>query len=293
MRWILLWLATWLSGALAAQPPDSLRPPTRTLADLPAADQLLVDGENNLLLLDSERGRLYRYLAAFDYDSAVFIGGRSLRDEGLVHPSQMALVNRQELYLLDEAQGRLLVLNVNLKVIRRQDFLGNNLGSSFAAPQDALFPTAFAIGPTGEQFLVNRADNRIVKLNAFGQEELRFGGPDYGEGALFAPSEVIVDGQNFVYVADTSEQAIQVYDLYGVWRYRLAPELAFRWQHMRLFAPYLLLFDREQLVVYHLQRDAWVELPVQVRPPLHDVALTQDRLYVLGKNAVHLYVLAK
>jgi len=297
MSWFNYWtIICWGSLCwlpLLAQSPDSLIAPYRSLPDLPLAQQLLVDGENNLMLLDSERGRLYRYLAAEGYDSVVFIGGKSLRDEGLVHPTKLALVNRQELYLLDEAQGRLLVLNVNLKVIRRSDFLANNPNSSFAAPEAALFPISFAIGPTGEQFLINRSDNRVVKINQSGEEELRFGGPDYGPGALFSPSHIEVDGQNFVYVADTTEQMIQVYDLYGVWRYTLEVPAGFRWQQMRLFRPYLMLFDGEQVAFYHLKRDALVKVPFRLISPIIDVALTADRFYLLSRNAVHLYSLPK
>lgn len=290
-HWTLICLGSLCWLALPAQSPDSLITPYRSLTDLPTAQQLLVDGEGNLLLLDSERGRLYRYLSEADYDSSIFIGGKSLRDEGLVHPTKLALANRQELYLLDDAQGRLLVLNVNLKVIRRRDFLGNNANSSFAAPEASLFPTSFAIGPTGEQFLINRSDNRVVKINQSGEEELRFGGPDYGPGALFSPSHIEVDGQNYVYVADTSEQLIQVYDLYGVWRYTLEVPVAFRWQQMRLFRPYLMLYNQQQVAFYHLKRDALVQVPFRIKTPIIDVALTSDRFYLLSRNAVHLYLL--
>jgi hypothetical protein len=288
------WLAHVLGMSLAmGQSADSLRPPRRSLLDLPDAQQLLVDGEDNLILLDSDRGRLYRYLAAYDYDSSLFIGGKSNRDEGLVHPSKVSLVNRQELYLLDEALGRLLVLNVNLKVIRRSDFLANNPNSNFGQPQDVLFPTSFTIGPTGEQFLINRSDNRVVKINQLGEEELRFGGPDYGPGALYAPVAIEVDGQNFVFVADTAAQVIQVYDLYGVWRYELRLPVTFRWQQMRLFRPYLMCFNQDQLAIYHLQRDALVAMPFALNLPILDVALTSDRFYLLSRNAVHLYLLPK
>ncbi len=297
MSWFNHWMIVCLGSLgwlpLPAQSPDSLIDPYRSLFDLPAAQQLLIDGEDNLLLLDSEGARLYRYLAETDYDSSIFIGGRSLRDEGLVHPTKLAQANRQELYLLDDAQGRLLVLNVNLKVIRRRDFLGNNANSSFATPAASLFPLSFAIGPTGEQFLINRADNRVVKINQVGEEELRFGGPDYGPGALYRPSHIEVDGQNFVYVADTTEQVIQVYDLYGVWRYTLAVPIDFRWQQMRLFQPYLMLYDQQQIAFYHLKRDALVKVPFRLKSPIIDVALTADRFYLLSRNAVHLYSLPK
>ncbi len=265
--------------------------PQQSWTDLPAAQALVVDEEQNLILLDREGARIYRYLAAYEYDSAVFIGGRSNRDEGLIHPVKLSLQNRQALYVLDDAQARLMVLNPNLRIVSSTEYLGDPLPSATGEAARPIFPLSFAVGPLGEQFLIDRNDKRVVKINGSGEVELRFGGPDYGPGALYAPVDIQVDGENFVFVSDTTTQQLQVYDLYGVYRYSLDPRPGFRWRHAKVFHPWLLCFDQQQLALLHLPSQQWLDLPFSVPQPILDVYWMDQTMYLLTTGAVHTYSL--
>ncbi len=249
--------------------------------DLPKANQLLVDEEENLILLDSEQAVIYRLLSAYDYDSILFIGGRSNRLEGFVHPIKLSLQNRQALYVLDDAQARLVVLNPNLRIVQSTEYLRDQ-----SSTESALFPVSFAVGPLGELFFINRSDNRVVKINSFGEEELRFGGGDYGPGALYDPVGIEVDEQNFIYVSDTTEQLVQVYDLYGVHRFRLQPDLSFRWKEVSLFRPWLIFHGQDQIAVLNLVSNELLRLPFDWPRPIIDVFLRGDYFYVLGPSKV-------
>ncbi|MEM9986916.1 MAG: hypothetical protein AAF804_17620 [Bacteroidota bacterium] len=248
---------------------------------LPQANQLLVDEEENLILLDSEQAVIYRLLSAYEYDSMLFIGGRSNRLEGFVHPIKLSLQNRQALYVLDDAQARLVVLNPNLRIVQSTEYLRDQL-----TVESSLFPVSFAVGPLGELFFINRSDNRVVKINSFGEEELRFGGGDYGPGALYDPVGIEVDEQNFVYVSDTTEQLVQVYDLYGVHRFRLQPDLNFRWKEVSLFRPWLIFHGPDQIAVLNLVSNEFLKLPFDWPKPIIDVFLRGDYFYVLGPSKV-------
>lgn len=288
MKWLLL-ISCW--GLTLGWGQDSLLAPAWRLGGLPQANQLIVDEEENLILLDTERAGIYRYLAAYGYDSLLFMGGRSNRQEGLVHPIQMSLQNRQALYVLDDATGRLLVLNPNLRIVQTQEYMNQRSGMDLGGAGGSLFPVAFAVGPLGEQFLINRSDNRVVKINAFGEEEIRFGGADYGPGALYDPADIAIDQDNFVYVADTSEQTIQVYDLYGVYRYRLSHDPGFRWQQFRLFRPWVIYFSGDRVAVMNLASEAWLTQPFDWPPKIWDVFLRGDYLYVLSDQEIQAFAL--
>lgn len=264
--------------------------PVWRLDSLPQADQLIVDEEGNIILLDTEQARIFRFLKAYNYDSLVFIGGRSNRQEGLVHPVTMSLQNRQSLFVLDDAVGRLLVLNPNLRIVQTQEYMGQGSGG-FGEKGESLFPVDFAVGPLGEQFLINRIDNRVVKINSFGEEELRFAGPDFGPGALYQPVEVGIDDENYVYVSDTSRQLIKVYDLYGVFRFSLELAPGFSWEKFRIYRPWLICFREDAASIMNLARQEWVNLPFDWPETISDVFLRGSTLYILTGTSVIAYSL--
>jgi hypothetical protein len=257
---------------------DSLRPAQVWAA---AGDRVEADAEGNVYVMQASPALIVKYLAASRYDSAVSLGGKAARQEGFFRLGGAALRNRQQLYLLDEAQRRLAVLNTNLKVEGSLDFLGLEGGP--------VEPLAFDIGPAGEAYVLNGWDNTILKYSADGRFELRFGGLDYGPGVLRHPVQVAVSDQNLVLAADTAAQRITVFDLFGTYRYTLMPEASFRWQRIRLYGRYLFCYSPDRLWMRDLSGGAPAEQAFPGGMRIRDLALSREALYILTENAVHLY----
>ncbi|MEM6262378.1 MAG: hypothetical protein AAGI38_07720 [Bacteroidota bacterium] len=265
---------------------DSLfRVSARVLSGLPAASQLEVDTEGNLTLLDPDQNRIYRYFALSDFDSSIFVGGYGIREEGFLEPSLIKVRNRQETYVLDEGARRLVLLNTNFKVVGETRFLDIERGQ-----QDLeLYPFNFALSPAGEKFLLNRFDNKIYKINAFGELETSFGGLDYGDGALEGPAEVRIRDNSFVLVSDTLGQNIKVFNYFGIYESTIIPKTSFRWQKFRLFGQIILCYDAHNIAIGNLTTNQYREYQVQNPGPILDVALSRQYIYLLRENEVHLY----
>ncbi|GAB4412343.1 MAG: hypothetical protein OHK0039_18280 [Bacteroidia bacterium] len=255
----------------------------------PAAIQLLLDEESNILLLDPAQSRLYKYFAATGYDSLIRIGGKGYRSDAFLHPAKMVLRNRQHLFILDDVQRRIVVLNPNFRVGDAIDFATLAEPGRPWATVEEIYPLSFDVAPGGECFVLNSFDNQIIKIGLRGELLTRFGGVDYGAGSLYHPTDIAIDAQNLVYVSDTVDQQVSVYDQYGAFRYHLAPALPFRWRHLRLSGDQLLLFDARHLYIEHLpsRRGETFVLPPGLL--LRDITGRREGLYLLGEKTVHLY----
>ena len=273
---------------LAQEGVGLLRTPAQVIPIVPGPTRIVVDGEGNILLLDRDNSRLYKYFAMTGYDSVLVIGGKANRIEGFLNPVEMVLRNRQNLFLLDDIERRIFLLNPNLRVSEAVDFADFRPGGRPWEGEE-VYPVSFDVAPAGEFFVLNQLNNRILKINSFGEVESEFGGLDYGEGALYAPVSVAVDDQNYVYVADTTAQELTVFDLFGVYRYTRRPVAPFRWTRAVVAGPLLMCIAPEALYLEPLRGGtghSWEAPPDQV---LHDVASNRDFLFLLLENAVHLY----
>lgn len=277
---------------LAQRPPKSAAPDTleAPLRELPVTDAtaLGVDQEGNLLLLSTALGRLCKRYARFDYDSTYCIGGPGVGGDGFAQPTELQVVNRQELYVLDANNRRLVVLSVDLGVLREIDFEETPLRTPDPEPARYINPMAFAVGGTGELYVLSAEDNAVYKFDLYGRFERRFGGLDYGEGRLVRPNALVVTSDQTVYVADTAAQAVSVYDKYGVFQFRLLPSLAQRWRALRAVGRHLLFAHAHSLTLYDVDRQrtrAW-HVP---GPPLHDAQWRGGALYLLRPGRVSLH----
>jgi hypothetical protein len=289
MKSIIFWLLWGAPLLLSAQSePDSLPGQTRILLrDLPAMRSMAVDDEANIFLLD-QSNRIYKYLKLAGYDSALVMGGKSVRSEGFLNPTQLSTRNRQSLYLLDEGLQRIILFNPNLKIVQEIDFLSLNASRDVFMEGEAILPASFDIGPTGELFVLNGQDNKVYKIDLFGQIESSFGGPDYGEGSLFAPAQLQLTEDNRVLVSDTSEQLLQVYNLYGIFEGHIAPDAPFRWQDFCLAGNALCFYRGNALYLFdpRTEKGQFIRLPSS--PSLQQVVFKGGSIYLLYENQVHL-----
>ena len=79
---------------------------------------------------------------------------------------------------------------------------------------DADQPSDLAVGPDGRYYLVDGVNHRILVLNSSGKVTATFGTFGTGPGQLNAPMGIDIMGRE-VFVADTGNHRIQIFDLTG------------------------------------------------------------------------------
>ena len=258
---------------------------------LPAAEKIETDQEGNIYLLSPSKHRLSKLLRATAWDSVITVGGKGIREEGFNFPTQFHVPNRQSLYVLDFQNRRLLKLNVNLKVMREINFLTLQ-GQVPDSEVSDLFPSAFAIGPTGELFLFNQDDYKVYKFNIDGRFERAFAGVDYGEGSVNDPCGIAMNSESNVFVMDCEEQEVILYDLYGVYLYRLPVPVPFYWSKGKVSGRTIIYLDEENLFFYNtFTKNAGPHL---VAPePILDISFNGEFMFVLYENKVNLHRITK
>lgn len=274
-----------------ANNPPLFSQPTKTVQPVPENSSAIeTDEEGNIYLLQTNSHKLSKIYANRGYDSIQTIGGKGIKGEGFNQPSQILAQNRQTIYLLDQMNRRLVLLNTNIKVTREINFLELEAGPG-TEMDDEIFPVVFAAATSGELFLLNQNDHKIYKLNTRGELENIFGGLDYGAGSLSDPVEMIMDEKNFLYISDTLHQKVSVYDLFGVYQFTIYPESDFRWERMLVFGNYLLCFNERKVFFKEMITKHYFETEVPKTDNLVDIAVGRKEFYLLFENKVNLYPL--
>lgn len=281
-----IFLLMLLPFVLCAQ--DSLLwKPTKVISLAQNYQQIEADPEGNIYVIDSKKNKITKLFAETDYDSVYTIGGMSGRQEGFLHIAQLCSKNRQAIYVLDDAERKILVLNTNLKVTGGISFLT-------AEGEDAdILPISFDISGAGDIFILNSLDNKIYKFDSKGKELNHFGGQDYGEGNLQNPMQIAVSDQNQVYVLDTTKQEIKVFDMYGIFLEKIyIKKIVDNSKKISLFAKDLIMQNNEQIIILHIPtlKNLNLNIPVFLQN-YTDIAVTKMGIYVLIKDKIYSYKL--
>lgn len=238
-------------------------------------------------MLSTSQHQVHKLFAATGFDSVLTIGGKGIGSEGFNTPVKIEVQNRQSAFVLDFNNRRILTLNVNLKVVKEINFLDLQDQLFKSGESVTIFPISFAVGPSGELYLLNQDDIKIYKLNIFGEFETVFGGTDYGEGSLTDPDDIALNEGNFLFVSDTVEQKISVFDLYGTYQYAIYPEASFRWKGMAVAGQMLLCYSDTQIFAKNLFSKKYTEM--KVAGPVLDLDASPDKIYVLTGVEVQVF----
>lgn len=246
------------------------------------------DNEGNLFLLNSQSNRICKFLFANSHDSIYCIGGKGNQGEGFLNITKIATKNRQSLYVLDYAKRKITSLNTNLKAISQLDFMTVNAEGE---KEIELFPSCFDVNEWGDLFLLNYIDNKIYKYSTSGYTGISFGGLDFGDGALQEPSNIAISEHNQIFVGDTTNQCIKVFDLYGVFQQKLdfAQKKELNWKNFVLFADNLLLFNEKKVYLFHLPTNELipVNFPMLGDEKIKDICInTKEIILLTNKNVV-------
>ncbi|MDX2246587.1 MAG: 6-bladed beta-propeller [Bacteroidia bacterium] len=252
-------------------------------------EMIEVDNERNLLLLDSDQSQLTKFFFNTGYDSSIVIGGKSHRNEGFLHPVKISLKNRQNLYLLDDVERRMVLLNTNFKVSGEIRFFGAGSVSNNFLGETEIYPINFDVSVDGTLFILNQLDNKIYVFSPAAVFQLSFGGLDYGPGAIVAPVDIQVNEKNNIFISDTSAGKILVFDNFGNYQATRQPQAGFRWKKFQVSGNTLICFDPKNIYVENMITGQNFSVAVPENVLITDLKLKGEYLYLLQKNAVNLY----
>ena len=165
------------------------------------------DLSNNLYVLDegqnivfkfSNEGKLIRTAGGYGWSNVEFD-----------HPKDISSPNDLDIYISDYGNHRIVRIDRNLNFIFELPSPDEQL------PSERLFgyPYSIAVDGIGELFIVDKENNRIVKVGTSNEIERTFGGIDAGKGSLYNPSRIRVSERNLVYVQDGNR--LVIFDRFG------------------------------------------------------------------------------
>jgi DNA-binding beta-propeller fold protein YncE len=76
-------------------------------------------------------------------------------------------------------------------------------------------PSDIAVGPNGDLYLVDGVNHRVIVLSGRGEWKFSFGQKGVGQGELKFPLGIDVSAEGKVFIADTGNHRIQLFDLNG------------------------------------------------------------------------------
>ncbi len=140
---------------------------------------------------------------AINTPKAFVQNGKSAHAFSLMEPTNTAIDDKGNVYLLDSDSGQVKVTNIEGKILSIFSGLGHDAGQ-------LMNPKGIALDPSGDVFVSDTGNNRIQRFSKDGRLLESWGEFGYGKYQFIAPSGIAVDAQ-FVYIADTGNNRIVVY----------------------------------------------------------------------------------
>jgi DNA-binding beta-propeller fold protein YncE len=165
-----------------------------------------IDDRNNIYVTDSSTGKIFVFDAdgKFRHTIGSLPGGEGFfkRPTGIAIDSAAQLI-----YVSDTLRNKVFVLNMQGQVLR-------TIGQNGSAPGDFNYPTDLLIHDH-KLLVVDAMNFRIQSFETDGTHVATFGQVGDGEGHVFRPKGLALDGEGHYYVADGFHNTVQVFDREG------------------------------------------------------------------------------
>jgi DNA-binding beta-propeller fold protein YncE len=165
---------------------------------------IAVDGSGNVLVADTNNGRIEKFSATGTFLS--ILGTKGSGQGQFRAPNGIAVDGTGNIYVADAANHRV------EKLASDGTFL-----AEWKGPEPGFYgPRRIAIGPDDSIYVVDQGHNRIAKFSPGGEVLTVWGSAGSGDSQFNDPTSVAVDpSTNKVYVADPINKRIQVFDSTG------------------------------------------------------------------------------
>jgi DNA-binding beta-propeller fold protein YncE len=168
---------------------------------------ITIDPEGNLFIVDTGNDRVVKC----DREGGFLkeAGGFGSEEGQFNRPTYITTDNGLNIYVVDAQNKRVQRFDRNLNFISSIQIGASENFSGFGL----LEGTAVTSG--GELLLSDIENDCVIKLDNFYAYEGSFGGFGYGEGSLRDPLGISVDRKGDVYVADSQNDRVAIYDPFG------------------------------------------------------------------------------
>lgn len=246
-------------------------------------NSISINAHGNITVSDTKNHRLQQFDANGRFITE--IGGFGWHQDQFDHPMGLTAQTGLDIFVADHFNGRIVRYDKDLNYLAVF-----NSSEEWPDQLQFNFPRDVGITEQGEILVLGGENNRVLKLDIFGNPQLSFGDFDSGEGRLVGPQTLHVAGDGKIYISDTDVAQIVVFDPYGNFSYRfggshLKRPLGLAWHQSGI----LLVADGElkQVLFFHPTGGLLGSLGSQgldheFGEPV-DVAVWRDRILVLDR----------
>jgi hypothetical protein len=92
-----------------------------------------------------------------------------------------------------------------------------------------------------------------------------------------------------VFVGSQAEQAVKVFNLFGVYQYSLPAPAGYQWAGMDVWGDFIDFVNKSTATIYNRLTQAYQTVHFEGIQHIRDLALTAQGFYVLSANKLYLY----
>ncbi len=242
-----------------------------------------VDIYGNMFVLDSESSTLRIY--SKDRVLVHEVGGQGWENDRFDRPAGIWARNGIDVYVADYGNHRIQRYDRNLTFVSSLFTRDNsNPDERFGYPSDV------SLSRSGDLFICDTENSRIVKINQLNGVSVPFGGFGAGQGRLLRPSRAQAGPKDNVYVLDAPR--VLVFDNFGNYLQDLSPGLFI--SPTALFADEQGVAVLDSTTIFFYDQDNRPGPAVQIQPivapesvHIRSIAASNGILYLLAESGVY------
>ena len=172
------------------------------------AKSLSVDLSGFIYLADTGNNRIFKFSS--DGELVKSIGGFGWEKEQFYTPVDIFASSGLDVFIADYDNQRVQRYDKDLNYISSQ-YSDENWEERFRFG----YPKSVALSRHGDLFILDGENNRLLKLDSFGEPELSFGDYSEGKGMLLDPVQLAISPADGIFVTDRQANKIFVFDYFG------------------------------------------------------------------------------
>ncbi|MCJ7578065.1 MAG: NHL repeat-containing protein [candidate division Zixibacteria bacterium] len=176
---------------------------------------IAIDPQGNLFIADTDNDRVVKCDGEGNFLKET--GGFGWEEGQFNRPTFITTDNGLNIYVADTQNKRVQRFDRNLNFISTIPAYGGISDKIELSDDFSGFGLleGIAVTSAGELLLSDIEDDCVIKLDNFYAYSRTFGGFGYGGGSLLDPLGISVDRKGNVYVADSQNDRVAIYDLFG------------------------------------------------------------------------------
>lgn len=245
---------------------------------------LAIDLNGNIFVVDSENNRIIKVDKNGSFLDTV--GGFGWQPEQFDLPSDISVSSILDVFVADYNNQRVERYDKDLNYISSLTRKENDVYEL-----DLGFPSSVALSKHGELFIADTENDRILKLDSFGEPLLVFGDYSWGEGKLNKPRKLEITDNDLIYVSDYIANDIVVFDYYGNFVHRFGESYLNKPDGLAWWQKSLIIADSGNHQIVMVGEQKTVEFTWGTKGDKYgafdrpvDVGVFEDKIYVLDSN---------